>query len=214
MSASEVQICNMALLKYGDVSITSLNDDTKQGRACKVLYPLCRDLMLYNHNWNFAVTRKDISAELATTPAFQWSYAYTLPADCMRVLQLYGTEDKWQVESNELLTNKEEEIYIRYIQYVTETGRMNPAFVQCVATLLAAELAVKIRGEKAVAMRLKFLEELDVRWLPDAQRLNAIEGHRDLQTGEQALDQGNFSWQKYGHSGYADITDEIPSDTI
>lgn len=196
MSASEVQICNLALLKFGTLTITSLNDSTKEARACKVLYPLMRDELLHAHPWNFAMKRADISAQLAATPAFEWDYAYTIPADCLRVWELYGTDAEWVVENGQLLTNQDEEIYIRYIFQVTTTGNFNPSFVNCLATRLGAELAAKLADDNK--LRLSLLEELHKIQLPAAYTLNAIEGNRPQPKGEQPLDEGNFSWQTEG----------------
>lgn len=196
MSVSEVQICNSALLKVGNLSITSLDDSNKEGRACKVLYPILRNELLAAHPWNFAMSRADISAQLAVTPAFQWDYAYTIPADCLRVWELYGSEAEWVVEGGELLINQDEEICIRYIKLVTETARFSPAFDNCLATRLGAELAGKLADNKN--LRASLLEELFKKHLPDAYSLNAVEGnpprHKDMQT----LDMGNYSWQKVG----------------
>ena len=196
MSASEVQICNLALLKFGTLTIASLDDATKEGRACKVFYPLLRDELIYSHPWNFAMKRADISALVEATPAFEWDYAYTIPADCLRVWELYGTDAEWVVESGQLLTNQDEEIYIRYISQVTTTGNFNPAFVNCLATRLGAELAAKLADD--VKLRQVLLEELYRIQLPEAHVLNAIEGNRRRHKDEQPLDKGNFSWQSEG----------------
>jgi len=207
MSVSAVQICNLALLKFGDTTITSITSPTdKLERACAAIYPLMRDLMLYSYTWNFAMTRADISAVLADTPAFQWDYAYTVPVDCLRVWELYGTDAKWQVEDGKLLTNQDSEIYIRYIKAIETTGNFNAAFVNCLAVRVAAELASKIKGD--MKRRAALLEELHKIELPRAYRLNAIEGNRQIEKWEQGLDQGNYSWQSTGHSGDI-LTDKV-----
>lgn len=199
MSASVVQICNNALLKFGNITISDLTDNTPQAQACNVLYPLMRDELLEAHNWNFAMARADISAQLATTPAFQWGYAYTLPADCLRVVELYGTDDEWVREGNEILTNKEEEIYIRYVKQVTTSGNFSMYFANCLSVRLAAELVAKLKEDKN--MRLELLQELENVWIPEAYRLNAIEGNRQASKGEQSMDNGNFAWQTEGRGG-------------
>lgn len=196
MSASVVQICNLALLKFGNVTITALTDATKEARACNVFYPLMRDEMIYAHPWNFAMKRADISAQLADAPAFGFDYAYTLPTDCLRVWELYGSDEEWVVESGQLLTNKEEEIYIRYIRRVEESGYFSPAFDNCLATRLGAELAAKLADDKA--MRETLLSELYKITLPAAHALNAIEGNRPRHKDEQSMDKGNFAWQTEG----------------
>lgn len=198
--ASEVQICNMALLKYGDHSITSITaPTTTEERACSVLYPLKRDELLYAHPWNFAMTRADITGSITTAPPFpdDW-YAYTLPANCLRVWELYDSDEEWIQESGQLLTPQEEEVYIRYLWRVTETGRFNPAFCNCLATLLGAELAAKFMGDAGRTMRRELLAELNNVLLPAAYSLNAMEGNRPRHKNMQELDKGNFSWQSEG----------------
>ena len=196
MAVSAVQICNMALAKIGNYSITSLDDATKEARACKVFYPFLRNEMLQSHPWNFAMSRADISAALTTTPAFQWDYAYTLPADCLRVWELYGSTAEWVCEDWQLLTNQDAEIYIRYIKLIETTGRYSPAFDSCLATRVGAELATKLADDKK--MRLELLNELYTVQLPNAYALNAMEGNRPLTIGEQGADAGNYTWQTEG----------------
>ena len=197
--ASEVQICNLALLKFGNITINSLEDNTAQAQACKELYPLMRDELMSLHGWNFALARADISSKLADTPAFQYDYAYQLPVDCLRVVELYGTEAKWAREGNEFLTNQDEEIFIRYIKKVTTTGNFSQVFVNSLAVRLAGELVAKIKEDKN--MRLELLNELERVVLPEAFRINAIEGNRELKQGEKSLDNQNYPWQARGRGG-------------
>jgi len=202
MSASEVEICKLALLKFGEkFTITSIDTPTnREERACSVLYPILRDQITYSHPWNFAMKRADISAQLSTTPAFGYDYAYTLPTDpvCLRVWELYGSDAEWEVESGELLVNQDEEIYIRFIAQVTETGKFSPDYVNCLATLLGAELAAMLMGDGGINKRQALLQELNTVLLPKAYRLNAIEGNKPRHKDMQPLDSGNFSWQTEG----------------
>lgn len=197
--ASIVQICNQALLKFGNVTITSLEDGSVQADACKVLYPLMRDEITNSHPWNYAMGRADISAKVATSPAFPSDMlAYTLPTDCLRVFEFYGTDVEWAIEGNNLLTTQDEEIFIRYIKQVTTSGDFPPSVVECIAVRLAAELAVKIRDDKG--LRQELLAELEKVVLPTAYHLNAVEGKLPRNKDEQPLDEGNYSWQMTGRS--------------
>ena len=195
MQASIVQICNLALMKFGTTAITALTDETKEARACNVFYPLMRNELLYSHPWNFAMTRADISAQVAPAPPFGFAYAYTLPTDCLRVWGL-NSDGEYAIEGGELLTNQDSDIHIQYIRLVEESGRFTPAFVNCLATRLAAELAAKLADDKS--LRVALLEELYKIALPAAYSLNAIEGNRPRHKDEQSLDKGNFSWAKEG----------------
>lgn len=192
---SQVQICNLALLKFGDISILSINDATTEARSCKVLWDLMVDEMLYAFPWNFAMKRADLGAYLAETPAFEFDYKYTLPGDCLRVWELYDSTANWVVENGELLIG-DDTAQIRYISRVSDEAKFNPAFANCLAIRLAAELATKLSKDKT--MKDSLLEELQKIWLPKAYRLNAIEGKPRLEEGEQGVDEGNYSWQKEG----------------
>lgn len=199
MSVSDIQVCNMALLKFGELTVTSITSPTnKQERACAILYPILRDELVSAHPWNFAMARADISAQVTTTPSFQWDYAYTLPSDCLRVWELYGTDAEWVSENGQLLTNQDAEIYIRYVKQVTTPGKFSPPFVNCLATRLGAELAIKLAGEEGKQIRLSLLQELNQILLPAAYALNAIEGNKPKHKNEQDLTGGNFAFQIEG----------------
>lgn len=194
--ASEVQICNLALNKFGNLSITALTDETKEARACRVFYPIMRDLLLTLTPWNFAMTRADISAQLSDTPPFGFTHAYSLPPDCLRVWEVVDTDAEWEVESGELLITQDENIYIRYIKQVTETGRFSPLFVECLGLRLGAELSTKLADDKS--MRADLLNELYTVALPQAQSINSKEGNKKRHKDAQSLDSGNYSWQTEG----------------
>lgn len=198
--SSEVQICNRALLEFGDLTITALTDDTDEGRFCKVYYPQLRDLLLYLHPWNFAMTRADLTGSvISDAPPFEWAYAYTLPTEppCLRAWELYGTDAEWIVEGGQLLTNLSEDVFLRYIAQITESGKFTPAFVECLALLLASKGAARLAEDDKRSMLL--LEQFNKVALPKARSLNAMEGNRPKRKGEQGLDQGNFSFQTEGH---------------
>lgn len=203
MTISDVEICNMALLKFGDIQITALTDDSREARTCNTIYPILKDQLLYSYPWNFAVVRADITPEITSTPPFEWDYAYTLPYDSLRVLALFGSAAKWVVNNGLFLTNQNNNIFIKYISQVDAPGRFNPYFSSCLSLLLAAELATKLKGSKS--MRNNLLNELMKIELPKAYRLNAIEGNRVLSSGETPLDQNNFTWQNTGYGIQTDL---------
>ena len=66
---SFVDICNRAITFLGSERITSLDDDTKEGRACKAIHEQTRDNVLRAHPWSFAMKR---AALAATTTAPAW----------------------------------------------------------------------------------------------------------------------------------------------
>ena len=95
---SATDICNRALSRVGEARITSLTDDSKQARACNGAYTHIRDEVFRAHPWNSVITRAKL-AKLADAPAFGYDAHYQLPADCLRVVEVYDTTLPWVVES-------------------------------------------------------------------------------------------------------------------
>ena len=88
MATSEIDICNLALLRIGQkVPISSLSDPTVTAKLCGTLYPLSRDTVLGEFHWPFA-TKHAMLGQLNPTPntAYTaarggWANAFTLPPD-------------------------------------------------------------------------------------------------------------------------------------
>ncbi len=193
--ASQVQIVNLALLKFGSVSIQAITDTTPQARFANVLWTIVRDELLASYPWNFAMKRDTLDTPSVTEPEFEFDYKFTLPADCLRVWDLYDTDAIYVVEGGELYTS-DDEVYLKYIAKITDVSLYPPAFVRCLATALAAELCLKMTGDDKRAQGFK-LELINVD-IPRAYKLNAIEGNPSRHKNEQDLSQGNLSWQKDG----------------
>ena len=137
--ASETEIVNAALLFLGHSSITSLDQQNKAGRLAKATYAVIRDETLRNHPWNFARTRVKLSST-GTAPAFNYTNAYTIPADCLRVMYVnYSDPDlgKWVIEGNEILTDLGSPLEVEYIRRVEDTGLYDASFVLALSKNLA-----------------------------------------------------------------------------
>lgn len=156
--ASQVQICNMTLLRVGAPPILSIDDDSKRARCLRDNWDLVLDLVLREHTWNFATRRSNL-ARLSAAPAFGWDYAYQLPVACLRVLGLVSTGDEvdpsieYNVEGDQLLTN-EETAYLKYIERVTNTGYFDAGFASALASRLAAEVAYYLTNSVALQEHL------------------------------------------------------------
>ena len=193
--ASQVQICNLALMKFGSITITSITEDTSEARACNALWELVRDDLLYSYPWKFALTRYSMGTPLTADPEFEYDYQYTLPADCLRVLEVYeASEETWTVEGNVLLYS-DTEPQIRYIAKIEDVAQYHEKFSKCFALALAAKLAVKLKND--TKLRVSLLQELDIE-IARAYKLDAIEGDPAIRTYEQESCKGNYSWQKEG----------------
>jgi hypothetical protein len=149
--ASQVQICNLALTKLGSERILSLSDNNKQARTLSAIYDELRDDELRRHLWNFAMTRTSLPAD-AATPAWGFDFQYSLPAACLRLVQVndlflpLGRSDysdilgvPFQLEGRKILTDLSAPLKIRYLQRITDTNLHDPSFNNVLATRLAME---------------------------------------------------------------------------
>jgi len=145
--ASEVEICNAALLKLGAKSITSLTDGTANARRCNAAYERLRNAELRKHTWNFSIARDELAAD---SPAPTWGRAnsFTLPADFLKMADPYPEENfnsrDWVIEQGKILTNDSAPLYIRYVAKITDPNLMDPLFREALACAMAFELCEPI----------------------------------------------------------------------
>lgn len=141
--SSEVGICNSALIKIGEDTITALSEDTKAARLCNQIYNATRDAVLRAHIWNFAIKRVELAVN-TTAPVFEYSNAFDLPSDCLRVLNLEDSDTMtsivFKVEGRQLVTN-ESTAKIRYISRVEDPNQFDDLFKEALSARLAYELA-------------------------------------------------------------------------
>jgi len=180
MVTSVTHICNLALGHLGEAPITSLEEDTRAGRACALHYGPVQAAVLRSHRWNFAETRAALS-QLVEAPAFGWAHQYALPADCVRVLEINGREcgdwisDEYRIEGRVLLTNAAA-VNLVYVRELADVGLFDPLFVEALALKLAAALSEPIRGTTGKTAELAAQYERVT--APLARRIDANEGQR------------------------------------
>ena len=134
----------------------------------------------------------------------EYQYIFKLPDNCLRVFQMpessyyideegdtqadLSEAERYTVENGYLFTD-EEDPKIKYIEKITDVSKFPSHFILCLATKMAAELAVAV-AEKP-DKKLKLLEELEKVVMPDAKWIYAVEKRTKTQTR-------NFvrSWRK------------------
>lgn len=86
--ASQVDVCNQALIKIGAGRISSLSDGTKQADLLNAIWSIKRDAELAAHPWTFAIKRVNLPASATAPEGTDWSRAYPLPADYLSMVQV------------------------------------------------------------------------------------------------------------------------------
>lgn len=143
---SKVDIVNRALDKLGADTIVDLTQDSENARVMNRQYNIVLRSLLRSHTWNCAIARV-ILAPMATKPAFDFSYQFQLPSDCLRPLLESDTTD-WTVEGKKILTNDGNTINLRYIRMLDDPNDMDDCFIEVFACKLAMESAEKITQSK------------------------------------------------------------------
>ena len=172
--SSVTDICNQALSKVGDELISCLTDSSKQARYCRMLYASTRDAVLRAHPWNFAIDRAEL-AQLTAAPAYEYTYQFQLPSDCLRVLQMEEVDMVFKIEGGKLLTD-EGTAKIKYIKRVTDSALFDSLFIAALSARLAAEMAVPLADSKTLA---ETMWELYLNKIGEARGIDAQEGTPD-----------------------------------
>lgn len=83
-------------------------------------------------------------------PVFGWAYFYTLPDDCLRVLEVNDSEGgdnsgEWVIEGGKLLCNADT-LNLLYLRKVEDETLFEPLFIEAFAIKLATAASEIIRG--------------------------------------------------------------------
>lgn len=137
--ATELSICNSALIKLGANPITSIDQNSKEAILCKAQYHVVLTRVLQEHPWNFAIKRVSLQ-KLAQAPAFGFTSQFQLPPDYLRVLTPYPDTVKFVVEGDKVLCD-ESTLAIRYLFNATDPSKYPAQFAEVFAFELALELS-------------------------------------------------------------------------
>lgn len=182
---SETDLLNDALGQIGAAAITAIDDGSINAVHCSVFYPPLRRALLRSHFWNFAEARTSLVAS-ATTPAFEFAFAYPLPSDYLRlktynganldtstVNELFWIQQMFKIEGREILTN-DGEVKIIYIRDVLDPNVWDTLFYQAMAAWLASKLATAITKDAKLSSML--LSSASNVMMPQALAVDGQEG--------------------------------------
>lgn len=174
--ASDVQICNMALARIGQKSISSLTEASTAARFCAALFEYARDAVMEDYPWNFATARLAL-ADLGDPPD-DWSYRYAWPSGCLRAVEILpavkgDTAPSYKVENYNdvrcILTDKADAVLI-YVKQVTDPNLFSQLFIQALSYRLGAELADPLTGDLQRQQKCETMYQNVIRsaWASDA----------------------------------------------
>lgn len=144
--ASKTSIANRALFKLGQSRVSNIETDSSVNAiTMNQLWDTVRDSLLQSYPWNFATKRIDLAQD-ASDPAWGFDAQYTLPSDCLQLLEIEDSPD-YQVEGGKILCNVADTLYIKYLYRNDSVGTYPPTFVEALAISLAIEACDKISDD-------------------------------------------------------------------
>ena len=154
--ASAVDIANSALNLLGASTISAFTDDSKNARLINQRYEPVRNRVFRSHAWNCLHKRVEL-AQNSTAPVVEYSNAYALPSDCLRVLKVHnGTTDSiksaidYKLESRNIVTD-EGTIFLIYIALDTDPNNYDTYLQESISHQLAADLAYAVTNNATLA---------------------------------------------------------------
>ena len=175
--ASAVDIANSALNLLGASTISAFTDDSKNARLINQRYEPVRNRVFRSHAWNCLHKRVQL-AQNSTAPVVEYSHAYALPSDCLRVLKIHnGTTDSiassidYKLEGRNIVTD-EGTIFLIYIALDTDPNNYDTYLQESISHQLAADLAYAVTNNATLAD--KYMVRADER-LREARFIDATE---------------------------------------
>lgn len=172
---NQTEICNLALTRLGEFQgIASIDDQTRNARACKSVYEQCVRTMLRERPWPFAVRQATLSL-VGQNQFSDWLYTYRYPVEFInahRVVpvlltptsspaSIYVESDRrpapqsypFAIGSDDagrlIHTNVEDAVALGTV-YVDNEGLYDPLFASALAWFIAAELGMVITKNREI----------------------------------------------------------------
>ncbi|MCD8378066.1 MAG: hypothetical protein LUB59_04680 [Candidatus Gastranaerophilales bacterium] len=160
MALATIDICNMALDYCNIRNITSIDENTKEAKKCKMWYDIARKGLLMNINASFSIKRAVLAEYTDYIPVYGYGKAYALPGDLLQVLNLGNPIDDnlYQIEGEYFYCDEKiEQVFIRYIADITDTTKFDSEFCDLLALKLAEKICPALTEDE---QKTQFIKQL------------------------------------------------------
>jgi hypothetical protein len=175
--AGQLQIINVALSRIGANELTSLTQGTTEQKLAVNMWDIARRSSLRDHTWNFAIQDVELN-QISGYSGFEFQYAYQLPSDCVRLLQVYGNPI-YKVQGRKILTDQSI-AKIKYVKDVVDSSEWDASFDDVMAQRLAADMAYALTKSQATADSMFAIYD---RKLKSARHIDSTEDVQDMLGG-------------------------------
>lgn len=177
---TEIDICNMALLRCGantvastdgtvaNIVISDIGDESNvESQMCTLYYENVRDIVTEDRIWSFALKQAILDTPEATTPLFGYGNSFQKPTDSLNIWRVsYNnvpvinipdySNSPWRVEGNFIYADSER-IMVEYIRRMDDTNDINlfsTQFINAFSLRLAVEFATSLTENVGLYERL------------------------------------------------------------
>ena len=173
MATSKIQVCSNALILLGQSTIASFSENSDRATAFSNLWDNSRQAVLRSHPWNCAIKRAALAPD-ADAPAFDWTYQFTLPGDCLRVLSSgrEGEVPEYRLEGRKILID-DNPAYLRYIYDNEDVASWDAQLVECMTRYMAFSMAYALT--KSTSLRDSVYQEFTLL----LKKAKAVDGQED-----------------------------------
>lgn len=181
--ATQLDLYNAALGYIGERPLSSLDEDRTARRDLDIVWNTgFIDRVLSAAQWKFAMRTVKLTACTGSTPNFGFQYAYSKPADLVRLAKFsseeteYMPENNYRSEAGFWLTNVTP-IYVTYVSnmasYGGNLGEWPPLFTAFAELELASRIIMRLTNAPDL---LKQVMALKTQARKEAEAVDAMEG--------------------------------------
>lgn len=129
--------------------VTSLNTGTVEGEGVFEVASVTATTITCTAPGVTALTGTPAAGTIRLSPAFDFTFLYTLPTDCLRLISIFEevSSPRWRLEGRKILSEVDVAMDLKYIYDVTDYTTMDVHFYECLATYLAWDICDHITGD-------------------------------------------------------------------
>ena len=174
--AISITICNLALGDIRAPAIAEIGESSIEAQLCARYYPHVVSTLLDDYTYSYAVRIATLAELSSNDRSSEWLHCYALPEDCAQAMRILPTStvssamatytfpydrmmspNWWRdfiVASGKLYTQVDSAA-LEYSASTLDEVDMPPLFREAVRKLLAANLAVPLRDDRALKVELE-----------------------------------------------------------
>jgi hypothetical protein len=149
---SPEEVCNAALAYISQKPIQLLTDTNDiNARRCNTFFKTSVELVLREFEWSSAAKRVKL-ARNTSDPVFERTYQYNLPADCVKIIDVYTSEtwspyNRWNILGRKIQAESDT-IYLKYVSYPDDIRDLDISLADSIALRMAIRMCTLFLKDK------------------------------------------------------------------